>query len=159
MEFKFKQTVTLEDFLVFYKYFLIKTFVKPFNILMIAIFMLYLLSGPFFGKPEMLLYALGFVLFLGILYYWLSRNGKKLYDRDTESFTMDYTIEDASLSFSSADGKYTKMWSEFHSLQETKGNVFLYLKAITHLSQIPMEKHVSIKPEMPAWLPQEVEMF
>lgn len=128
MEYKFRQELTEEDFLVFYKLYLTKTFMRPLNIFLISIFFIVLLSGPFFGSPQTAYYAIGLAVFIVGMYFYMSRQGKKLYNRDPESFHMDYHIDENTITFSSKDGSSSKMWSEFENLHEVEEFVFIYLK-------------------------------
>lgn len=128
MEFKFRQELTEEDFLVFYKLYLTKNFMRPLNIVLISIFFIVLLLGPFFGNPQTAYYALALAVFIVAMYFYMSRQGKKLYNKDPESFHMDYFVDDNTITFSSKDGSSSKMWSEFEHLQEVQEFVFIYLK-------------------------------
>jgi hypothetical protein len=126
--YSFKQEVSLKDFQVFYNMHLKRIFFRPMNIIIALVFFVFLLSGPLFGNPETLIYAIVFVLIVALLFWWMPKNGEKLYSKDPDSFTMDYTLSESNITFQSKDGKSTKLWSEFYSMVETKDFVFIYLK-------------------------------
>jgi hypothetical protein len=128
MEYKFRQELTENDFLVFYKLYLTKTFMRPLNIVLISIFFVVLLSGPFFGNYQTLYYAIGLAVFIAGLYYYMRGQGKRLYNGDPESFNMDYYVDENTLTFSTKEGSSSKMWSEFENLHEVEEFVFIYLK-------------------------------
>lgn len=128
MEYKFKQDLTEEDFLVFYQLYFKKTFMRPLNIVLVSVFLVVLLLGPFFNNPQTLYYAVGLVVFLFGTYFYMGRQGKKMYNRDPESFRMEYVVNEDFVSFTSKEGSSSKMWSEFENLHEVEDFVFVYLK-------------------------------
>lgn len=128
MEFKFRQEVSETDFVIFYNYHIRRTLLRPFNLVLSAMFVLILLAGPFFGSPETLYYGLGFIAIIVLLYFYMNRQGKKLYQRDPDSFNMDYVINENGLRFESKDGFSEKMWSEFESMVISEEYVYIYLK-------------------------------
>ena len=128
MKYNFRQELTEEDFLVFYKLYLTKNFMRPLNIVLVSIFFIVLLAGPFFGSPQTAYYAIGLAVFIVGMYFYMSRQGKKMYNRDPESFHMDYYLDENNVTFTSKDGSSSKMWSEFENLHEVKDFVFIYLK-------------------------------
>jgi low affinity Fe/Cu permease len=128
MEYKFNQKLTEEDFLVFYRLYFKKTFMRPLNVVIVTIFFIVLLMGPFFGSPQTAYYAIGLAVFLVAMYFYMGNQGKKLYNRDPESFKMDYVVNEDTITFSSEHGSSSKMWSEFARLHEVEEFVFIYLK-------------------------------
>lgn len=128
MEYKFKQDITEEDFLVFYQLYFRKTFMRPLNVFLIAIFFIVLIAGPFFGSPQTLYYAIGLAVFLVGTYFYMKRAGKKMYNRNPDGFKMNYFVDETGVSFATDEGSSSKMWSEFENLHEVEEFVFIYLK-------------------------------
>lgn len=128
MEYKFRQELTEDDFLIFYKLYLTKTFMRPLNIVLISIFFVVLLAGPFFGNFQTLYYAIGLAAFIVGLYFYMKGQGKRLFNSDPESFSMDYYVDENTITFSTKEGSSSKMWSEFESMHEVEEFAFIYLK-------------------------------
>ena len=129
MNFRFKMEVTESDFLVFYKHHLKKTLLKPVSLAIYGIFFLFLLIGPIITKDYTMYIYLGFfmlvMIFVGTS---IGRKGKKIYQTNKEAFMMTYSLDDAQIKFSTSQGEAIKLWSEFHSIYEIEGYMFIYLK-------------------------------
>ncbi len=129
MEYKFSQKVNQEDFLVFYQFHLLSIFKRPMNALLLVILFGFLIVAPIIQQEyTQLYYALGMILFVGLLYIYLKRSGIKMYNRSKDSLDMDYILNDTGLSFNNVDGASKKVWSEFYTLFENRKYIFLFLK-------------------------------
>lgn len=125
----FKQTVTKEDYLAFYKYHVTKNFLSPTKIFFVVLFIGTLLSGPFFGQPEMAYFGGAFLIIVILLYFRVTRSGGKIYDADTDAFNYTYKLDDVTISFSTKDGKSSKMWTEFVRYHETEEYLYIFTKS------------------------------
>jgi hypothetical protein len=128
MEYKFKQVVSKEDYLAFYKYHLLKKFYDPIKLAMGVVFFLILLSGIFFDQMVMFYTGIGLLVFVIFVYLRISFAGGKIYDMDPESFNYDYVINEVTCSFSTKDGKSSKMWSEFVTKYENEEYLYIFTK-------------------------------
>jgi len=153
MEFNFTQEVTKEEYLAFYRYHILKKFYSPVKIIAVVFFFLILFSGPFYGQWTMLYAGLALLAFIVFMIFKIKNTGGKIYDQDPESFQYEYVLTDVTCSFSTKDGKSTKMWSEFVFLFEDEQYVFIYTKQNRGLMFVK-EK---MEEEVVAFIKQKVE--
>lgn len=125
----FKNKVSEEDFLAFYKHYLKKTMLKPLSVGIYSVFLLFLLIGPIITKDYSMYMYFGFFAMITLFVVTsIPRKARKLYEHNKESFQLTYTFKKEALKFESPQGKNEKLWSEFHTLYETKDHYFIYLK-------------------------------
>lgn len=127
--YKFKNKVSEEDFLAFYKHYLKKTMFKPLSIGIYGVFLLFMLIGPIITRDyTMYMYLAFFVLITFFVFTSIPRKARKLYESNKDSFQLTYTMKEDVLQFEASQGKNEKLWSEFHTLYETQDHYFIYLK-------------------------------
>ena len=125
----FKQKVSKEDYLEFYKFHVRKNLYSPLKLVFAAVFLLTLYSGPLYGQWNMLYIGIGLTVLLGVLYLRVSTSGAKIYDQDPETFNYQYKFDNVTVSFSTKDGKSSKMWTEFVDIHETDNYVYIFMKS------------------------------
>ena len=128
MSYKFKQKVNKEDYLEFYKYYVTRNFLSPAKIGFVVMFFAVLFSGPFFGRPEMAYGGAALLILVVILYFRITGSGGKIYDGDPKAFEYTYALDEVTISFSTKDGKSSKMWSEFVKYEEKDKYLYAFTK-------------------------------
>ena len=144
MQYKFKQKVNKEDYLAFYKYHVTKNFMSPIKLVFIALFFVILFSGFFFGNQTIGFAGIVLFIFVGLLFLRISKSGSKIYDADPEAFSYDYVMDSVTISFSTKDGRSSKMWSEFTTFFEND----LYLYIFTKTNKGLMFVKTALEPEV-----------
>lgn len=129
MQYKFKQKVSKEDYLAFYKYHVTKNFMSPAKIGFTIMFFLMLFSGFFFGKMEVGIGGVVLLILVILMYFRITRSGSKIYDQDPSAFEYDYSLDDVTVSFSTKDGRSSKMWTEFVKTYEDELYLYIFTKS------------------------------
>lgn len=128
MEFKFKQKISKEEYLVFYKFNATKNLYTPTKILVGSVFLLTLYSGFFFNNSGLGFVGVALTVLFVAAYFRVMTSGGKIYEMDPETFHYTYDINDVTVSFSTKDGKSSKMWSEFKDRYEDDEFLFVFMK-------------------------------
>lgn len=128
MTYKFNQNVNREEYLAFYKYHVVKNFMSPTKLIFSAVFFGALLSGAFFGYPEMTYAGVALIVMTVYMMSRLSKSGGKIFDKNPEAFSYDYTLDDNNLSFKTDEGSNTKPWKEFVKYFEDDKYIFIFTK-------------------------------
>ena len=145
----FKQKTSLEDYLAFYKYHVLKNFMSPSKLIMVGVFGVMLIVAIIFGQTELKIGAAAIIVLSTLSFLRIQTSGKKIYEKDPESFEYNYKFDDVTVSFSTKDGKSSKMWSEFVKAYEDDLYIYIFTKSNKGLmfvkAQMPEEVLTFVK--------------
>jgi len=128
MNYTFTQNVTKEDYVAFVTNHIFLSFLRPFNLILFIISVGYLLVTPLLTNDFTFFFVgLGIFAFIFLLALFVRRNAKKTYEKNADSFSMTYTIDDESLKYQTKDGELVKKWPEFFRVKETQDYLFVYV--------------------------------
>ena len=130
MEYKFSQKWTEEDYVTFAMNHLLLSFFKKQNIILYGLSIGYLLITPALtGRWEFFYVGIGLVLLLGGYLIMAKRAAVKGYERNKDSLSIEFTLNDQGLIYETSDGKITDNWEQFYSVKETEKYFFMYFAA------------------------------
>lgn len=140
MKYTFTQNVTKEDYVAFVTNHIFLSFLRPFNLILFIISVGYLLVTPFLTGDFTFFYVgIGIFAFIFLLALFVRRNAKKTYERNPESFTMTYVVDDESLTYMTREGELVKNWPEFYRVKETNDYLFVYINQHSGLVLVKRE--------------------
>ncbi len=140
MNYTFTQNVTKEDYVAFVTNHIFLSFLRPFNLILFVISVGYLLVTPFLtGDFTFFFVGLGIFAFIFLLALFVRRNAKKTYERNPDSFTMTYDVDDEALKYMTREGELVKNWPEFYRVKETKDYLFVYVNQHSGLVLVKRE--------------------
>ena len=130
MEYKFSQKWTEEDYVTFAMNHLLLSFFKKQNIILYTLSIGYLLLTPVLtDRWEFFFVGVGLLLLLGGYLIMARRAAVKGYQRNKDSLSIDFTLNDKGLIYKTADGEITDTWEQFYSVKETEKYFFMYFAA------------------------------
>lgn len=130
MEYKFSQKWTKEDYVTFATNHLLLSFLKKQNIVLYSLSIGYLLITPFLtDRWEFFYVGVGLIFLLGGYVLLAKRAAVKGYERNKESLSINFTLNDEGFSYETTDGKITDNWEKFYSVRETEKYFFMYFAA------------------------------
>ena len=130
MEYKFSQKWTEEDYVTFAMNHLLLSFFKTQNIILYTISIGYLLITPLLTERwEFFYVGIGLLLLLGGYLIMARRAAVKGYERNKDSLSINFTLNEQGLIYETLDGKITDKWEQFYSVKETEKYFFMYFAA------------------------------
>ena len=130
MEYQFTQKWTKEDYVAFATNHLLLNFLKIQNIILYSVSITYLLITPLLtGNWAFHFVGLGLIAILGGYVLMARRSAEKGYERNKESLSIDFILNDTGLIYETKDGKVTENWEQFSSVKETEKYFFMYFAA------------------------------
>lgn len=130
MDYRFDQKVAKEDYLAFVTNHIKSSFFKPFNLVLFVVSIGYLSISPFvLGTADFtfLYIAVGIIVLLLGMVFFVRRRAEKEYDAKPDSFNMTYEVNDEGLKYITKDGELEKKWIDFYSAKETELYIYLYI--------------------------------
>ena len=130
MEYKFKQNWTKEDYVAFAVNHLLQNFLKTRNLILYSVSIGYLIATPLLTQRwEFFYVGIGLiVLFVGYL-FMAKRSAAKGYDRNKESLSIEFTLNESGLMYETGEGTVTENWENFTYVKETEKHFFMYFAA------------------------------
>lgn len=130
MEYTFEQKWTKEDYVAFAVNHLLQNFLKTRNLILYTVSIGYLVITPLLTKRwEFFYVGIGLILlFIGYIFL-AKRSASKGYDRNKESLSIKFTVNEASLKYQTGEGTVTENWENFTYVKETEKHFFMYFAA------------------------------
>ena len=130
MEYEFTQKWTKEDYVAFATNHLLMNFLKTRNLILYTVSIGYLLITPLLMERwEFFFVGVGLiVLFIGYL-FMAKRSAAKGYERNKDSLSIKFTLNDSGLIYDTPDGLVTEKWNQFIYVKETEVYFFMYFAA------------------------------
>ncbi len=130
MEYKFTQNWTKEDYVAFAVNHLLQNFLKTRNLILYTVSIGYLILTPLLTQRwEFFYVGIGLiVLFIGYL-FMAKRSAAKGYDRNKESLSIEFTLNESGLMYETGEGIVTENWQNFTYVKETEKHFFMYFAA------------------------------
>ena len=127
MEYEFTQKWTKEDYVAFATNHLLLNFLKTKNLILYTVSIGYLFMTP------LLMESWGFfflgigliVLFIAYL-FMAKRSAAKGYERNKDSLSIKFTLNETGLIYETPDGTITENWEQFMVVKETEQYFFMY---------------------------------
>ena len=130
MEYEFTQKWTKEDYVAFATNHLLLNFLKTKNLILYSVSIGYLLVTPVFvGRWEFFFVGVGLIVLFGAYLLMAKRSAGKGYERNKDSLSIKFTLNDTGLIYETPDGKVTENWEKFTSVKETETYFFMYFAA------------------------------
>lgn len=130
MEYEFTQKWTKEDYVAFATNHLLQNFLKTRNLVLYTVSIGYLLITPILTERwEFFYVGLGLIaLFVGYL-FMAKRSSAKGYERNKESLSIQFILNEKGLTYKTPEGKITEEWDKFVYVKETEKHFFMYFAA------------------------------
>lgn len=130
MEYQFSQKWTKEDYVAFATNHLLLNFLKLKNIILYSVSIGYLLLTPLFAGTWNFFYVgIGLIVLMAVYILVARRSAGKGYERNKDSLSIDFTLNDTGLIYETKEGTITEDWAKFINVKETEKHFFMYFAA------------------------------
>lgn len=130
MEYKFEQKWTKEDYVSFAVNHLLQNFLRTRNLILYTVSIGYLIITPLLtDRWEFFYVGIGLILlFIGYILL-AKRSAAKGYERNKDSLSIQFTINETCLMYETGEGTITENWENFTYVKETDKYFFMYFSA------------------------------
>lgn len=130
MEYEFTQKWTKEDYVAFAVNHLLQNFLKTRNLILYTVSIGYLIITPLLtGRWEFFYVGIGLILLVVGYLFMAKRTAAKGYDRNKESLSIQFTVNESGLKYETGEGTVTENWENFNYVKETEKHFFMYFAA------------------------------
>jgi len=127
MEYQFSQKWTKEDYVAFATNHLLLNFLRLKNIILYTVSIGYLLLTPLFaGTWTFFFVGIGLMVLLGGYILVARRSAGKGYERNKDSLSINFTLNETGLIYETKEGTITEDWAKFINVKETEDYLFMY---------------------------------